>query len=787
VIPPHRRLGLVLSIFAISTLACSEPEPLNVGDPASSPSSPDETAPDRSNPAQGSKPSRYAGSAKCIGCHPEEGARWRGSHHDLAMREASPETVLGDFEGKTHDHFGVRSSFERDGERYLVRTEGPDGGIHEYEVAYTFGSHPLQQYLAALPDGRLQALALAWDSREKEQGGQRWFHLQPDEPVPPSDVLHWTGRAMTWNSMCAECHSTGIERGYDLATHSWDTKWAEVNVACEACHGPASEHVAWAQSPEGRSGTGPTRGLALRLEEPARFAFEAGSPIARRVGPGAADRRALEVCAPCHSRRSRLVESAEVGSAFHDAFELAILRPGLYHPDGQPEDEVYVYGSFLQSKMYRAGVTCGHCHDPHGLSIEDPDAVCAQCHQPAVFDAPSHHHHPVGSAGASCIGCHMSATTYMEIDERRDHSFRVPRPDLSISIGTPNACNGCHPEQSAAWSASALARWQADRARAEPHFGEALYAGWMGLPGANAALAALALDPDEPAIARAGAIEVLGRFPEPALVPLLEGALEDDDPLVRAAAARAAEALPARESVRLLVPRLDDPLRSVRLPAARSLSAVPPELVPQSARKALARGFDEYEAAQRANAERPEAHVNLGSLLTRMGAGSQAREAYSKALERGPEFVPASVNFADLLRRLDQESEAERVLRRALVHVPESPELHHALGLLLIRTGRRVEARAELERAAELGSDRPRILYTYGVALEDAGRRAEAIPFYERAHRAHPGDAEALLALATAAREEGQLELARKAARRLAALHPDEPAIRHLLQTLGLE
>src|SRR5208282_2294169 len=259
-------------------------------------------------------PATFVGAQACAGCHAPEADRWKNSHHALAMQKATAAAVLGDFTNATLTHHGVTTTFSRDGEKFMVRTEGPDGALHDYEIAYTFGVYPLQQYLIAFPGGRYQALGIAWDSRPKDHGGQRWFPLYPGQTLRAGDSLHWTGRDQTWNYQCAKCHSTDLTKNYDLAADSYATSWTDVNVACEACHGPGSRHIAWAKArsvesagssqvkPNSSLETG-AMGLATRLapvsQDQWRMNPETG--IAERVEPF--NSQELDICAGCHSRR----------------------------------------------------------------------------------------------------------------------------------------------------------------------------------------------------------------------------------------------------------------------------------------------------------------------------------------------------------------------------------------------------------------------------------------------------------------------------------------------------
>ena len=392
------------------------------------------------------------------GATPAELANWSGSHHDLAMQHASDATILGDFDNAEFTYGGITTTFSKHDGKFFVRTDGADGSLQDFEVRFAFGVAPLQQYLLELPGGRLQALSIAWDSRKKEDGGQRWFHLYPDETIAHGDPLHWTGLQQNWNFMCAECHSTDLQRGYDPATNSYKTTFSEINVACESCHGPGSRHVAWAKHEPGweaidRQGArrpsrrAPRRHLDFRSGDRQQQAERAA-----HHDEGDRDLRPLPF-AP----RSDLGEDRGRRPDRRQPPGHRCSTTGLYFPDGQIRDEVYEYGSFLQSKMFHEGVTCSDCHDPHSLKLRaEGSGVCLQCHGAEKFATPAHHHHEAASKGAECVSCHMPERTYMVVDARRDHSFRIPRPDLSVSLGTPNACTGCHTDKDAAWAAATV-------------------------------------------------------------------------------------------------------------------------------------------------------------------------------------------------------------------------------------------------------------------------------------------------------------------------------------------
>jgi predicted CXXCH cytochrome family protein len=569
-------------------------------------------------------------------------------------------------------------------------------------------------------------LPVAWDARPTAQGGQRWFHLHPNEKIAHDDELHWTGRQQNWNFMCADCHSTNVRKQYDPADDTYSTTWSEISVGCEACHGPGSAHVALAQgSPARKQGARRPGGLTASLDERrgVAWAIDAATGNAVRSTPRNTSKE-LDVCAQCHSRRMQLANDYQAGEPFLDHYLPSLLTEALYHPDGQQRDEVFDWGSFLSSRMNHKGVTCSDCHEPHGAKLRAPgNAVCAQCHSAAKYDAPAHHFHAAGTPGAACASCHMKTETYMVIDPRHDHSFRIPRPDLSVSLGVPNACNVCHADRSAAWASSEIRKRYADPKPGFQGFAEAFAMAERGDPSASIALVQVAANQDESAIARASAIDRLGDITGENTMSAAEAGLEDASPLVRRASAAAFEAVPPQER-RSVLPLLNDPVRIVRTQAARTLAALAASGgIEQSLLEAYREAADEYVAAERFNADRPENRTNLGGFFAESGRAVDAETEYRAALRLDPQFSPAWANLSDLLRMLGRESEAEQTLRAGIELVPRDAMLHHALGLSLVRQKRAKEALSELRLATELAPRNQRFAYVYNVArTELAGK-----------------------------------------------------------------
>ncbi|MGD9765641.1 MAG: tetratricopeptide repeat protein [Candidatus Binatia bacterium] len=723
----------------------------------------------------------YVGSKTCLPCHRAEYEGWLGSDHERAMRVATPDAVLGRFRDASFTHAGITSRFfERDG-KLFAHTEGPDGALADFPIEYTFGVEPLQQYLVPFPGGRLQSLTIAWDARPASQGGQRWFSLHPGERIAARDPLHWTGPLQNWNSMCAACHATDLRKRYDAASNEYATSWSELGVACEACHGPGSRHVAWAAAPAGGDA-----GLTVQLTRPADAAWTIDPKTGNaRPRHATSAQSTTEVCAPCHSRRSAIGDDYHPGQPLLDSYLPTLLVEGLYHADGQIDGEVYEYGSFLQSKMYRNGVGCADCHAPHSLKLRAPgNALCAQCHLPAKYDSPAHHFHPPGSAGAACTGCHMPTRTYMEIDARHDHSLRVPRPDLSVEIGTPNACTQCHADRGAAWARDRVRDWYGRDSAGYQTYARALHAGRTDGPNAAALLAALATDAAQPGIARATALELLRARSSPAVIGAVRAGLRDPDPLVRRTAVASLEGFPPAQRPALGGALLGDPIRAVRIEAARQLAAAPAGALGDGLRRRLDRAIAEYVAAQRVDADRPEARTNLGTFYAERGRAAEAKAELETAIALQRGYAPAYINLADLYRAERRDREGERVLRAGLAAAPDDAPLHLALGLLLVRQQRLSEAIGALERAAALRPQDSQYAYVLGIALHSSGRTERALAALSAAATRHPYNADLLLALATINRDAGTREAALAYARRLAAVAPGNPAATRLISEL---
>jgi predicted CXXCH cytochrome family protein len=746
-VTPAARVGsaLAVALALASATGCSRDEP---------------TAP----PPPAEAAAGYVGSAVCGTCHAAEHDAWTASDHHRAWQPAAAATVLGDFGGARFDDHGEAVRFERRDGAYYVHTIDRGGASAPQRVEWTFGVDPLQQYLVSQTGGRLHVLPWAWDTRKSGDGGQRWYSLYPDEDLEPGDALHWTGWGQNWNSQCGDCHATHLRKGYDEHTQTFATTWSEVGVGCEACHGPGSTH--------------------------------AKDPKVSTASLGATASNEIEVCAPCHARRSALRDGYQAGLPWLDYFRPAIALPPQYQADGQIDEEVFEYGSFLQSRMHTAGVRCSDCHDSHSGGLrEQGNALCTRCHSPSppakfvglqaiagAYDSPAHHMHIQGSAGAECVACHMPARTYMGVDRRRDHGFRVPRPDLTLTFGVDNTCTQCHTFETAAWARDAIARHVGRGPRERPT--ETIAAGTRRLLAAEADLAALASDATAPVMSRAAAVALLAHYPRGYAVDAIRGALAADDPLIVLAALDAADRLPPAARRAAIGPLLSAPHLAVRIEAGRVLANQREAFPPGTARDALDAAIAEYRATQIGGSDTPQGDTNLGLLEQSLGRVDAAEAAYLRAIDLDPNWVPARVNLADLYRGLGREAEAGPHLEAAVRVAPDAAGAQYALALWHVRQGAREKALPLLAIAAKTEPIEPRYVYGYALALNDSGAADDALTALRTGLAAFPDDLDMLELVALILRDAGRHSEALAAARRLDAALPGNPRAAELLRSL---
>lgn len=719
----------------------------------------------------------FVGSEACAKCHKREYEEWQESHHAKAMAVADDKSVLGDFNNATFQNQGVTSRFYRKDGKFLVHTRGPDGKMDDYEVSHTFGWYPLQQYLIPFPGGRMQCLPIAWDDREK-----KWFHLYPDLELDPKEWIYWTNQGQNWNSMCADCHSTKLQKNYNPDTDTYNTRWAEISVGCEACHGAGSDHVTWSELPEAARPLD-NDGLHVRTS-------------------GIDNRQQVELCAPCHSRRSILGDYTHLQQDLLDTETPRLLEERLYYPDGQILDEVYVYGSFVQSKMYANDVRCSDCHNVHSIKPHhEGNTLCLQCHQASIYDTKAHHFHkkegekgePIRTAegkilfkvgsGTDCVQCHMPGRTYMGNDYRPDHSIRIPRPDLSVELGTPNSCNRCHIDKTNEWSAEYTKKWYGSKQKF--HYGTTFRAARGGEINAEENLIRIVSDNLSPTLVRATALSLLGRYQGDTVTETFQQALNSDEAIFRRTALMYLPPISPEQRVQMAGPLLDDPVKGVRIEAARALTIIPADQLDKRWRKVFDQALAEFQEIALYSADFAPSRLNLGALYSYKGQVDKAEEHFKKAVEIDRDFYTARTNLAVLYSRQGKNDLAEEQLRKALTVNPDLADVHYSLGLLLSERKRYKEAVEHLQKAADGMVDNARAFYNLGQLLAFLHRDRGAETALLRTVEIEPANMNYLLAIAEFYLGRGQFSKARRFAERMTALDSGNPLGAQLIEFIN--
>ncbi len=674
------------------------------------------------------KTPEYVGRNTCIECHEAEYNDWKGSDHDLAMDYATDSTVLGDFNNVSLIRNNQTHKFYKKGNKFFVYTDGEDGKMHEYEVKYVFGYSPLQQYLVEFEGGRLQTLALTWNTIEKN-----WYYMPDavyrDEDVDHTNWLHWTNQAQNWNSMCADCHSTNLKKGYDPHTDTYHTTWFEINVSCEACHGPASEHLVWANLPEYARKDIKNTGLVIQTS-------------------GIDNIQYVDNCARCHSRRNTLSDfDPHTKNIYNHMIPLLPIEPN-YYIDGQIKNEDYVYGSFTHSRMFMNDVKCNDCHNVHsGKLLFEDNALCLQCHKADDYDTKSHTFHKgfgesgeavisdagikfeVGS-GTLCINCHMHGQNYMGVDYRRDHSFRIPRPDLSTKNGTPNACIQCHKDSSNQWAQSYIEKWFGT---SRPYqFGEAFSAANNGDKNADYRLKRIIKDELYPTSIRSAAINYLSTGFESNNDEVINQSLQNIEPSIRISAIRRLDIISQKVFDKLLL-LLYDETKAVRIETAYNLSNLSSGQIPQRYKAAYQKALDEYVAMLQYNSDFPSEKYNLGNFYYKQKNYEKAEKYYLKAIKQDNELNVAKINLAHLYSAMGQPLKAENILEKYILENPGDAGSLYNYGLILSENKKYKKSLEYLIRASKQMPDNSRVDYNIAMLYDFFGDKDNTEKYLKKA------------------------------------------------------
>ncbi len=672
---------------------------------------------------------QFVGKESCIECHLPEYQDWQGSHHDKAMDEATETSVLGDFDDVEFEAQGMKHRFFMQDGKFMVHTDGADGTMQDFEVKYVFGFTPLQQYLVEFPGGRLQTLALTWDSDKN-----RWYHMADhvyaDQEIDHSNWLHWTNQAQNWNSMCADCHSTNLEKNYDHESDTYNTTWSEINVSCEACHGAGSKHLEWAALPDYAREDIPYYGLVVKTSGVDHVDY-------------------VNNCVRCHSRRSSLQDFEHASGSIYDHVVPNLPEDPTWHIDGQIQDEDYVYASFTQSKMYMKEVQCNDCHNVHSGQLlygTDYNKLCAQCHVPDIYDTPDHHFHKsegmpgkglvsesgvqfdVGS-GTLCINCHMHGQYYMGVDYRRDHSFRIPRPDLSIKYGVPNACNQCHANESNEWSESYIKQWFGKSRRY--HFAEAFTDARNENEAAIDRLNTIAADELYPPSIRGLALQHMGTYFQDSLKSQVDNYISHLDPTIRLAAVRANQII-GPEDIQRALPLLADEVKAVRIDAVRMLMVAGNDQIPANYKVLHDKALVEYREFLEYNADFPVGKFNLANFYYNQGQNEIAEKYYMRALKQDEELHFVKLNLAYCYNKMGKNDKAALLFDDYLKFEPADAGAMYSYGLLLSEMKQYDKSLEMLVRANVNDPDRPRVAHNIAMMYEFKGDKAKTETYLKK-------------------------------------------------------
>ena len=670
-------------------------------------------------------------------------------------------------------------------DRFIMTLEVQNSKRKDFIVKYVLGVFPLQQYLTELDDGRIQTLPIAWNVPEN-----KWYSLYPGEKIPPNDPLHWLGSLQNWNHMCADCHTTGYRKNFNPDKNEFTSKWNEMGVGCSACHANCYEHerkarLLWDRNRKSDSGL-------IQTEKDPRRKAAAVKKLLVRYGVSTrtldltdniSSARLVESCAPCHSRRHNLDENLRPnGRRYSDFHVPEKIGSQVYYTDGQFRDECFEYGSFTQSRMYAMGVRCTDCHDAHSLELKKPgNDLCTQCHRADYYDTLEHHHHdikPVADRtssysipvktpvqkthakgpGMNCVDCHLPQMNFMITDRRYDHNIHIPRPQLTLDLGTPNACNLCHnrreKKENAAWAQHWIGQWYPpengiQRGRLVPgeHYAYAFSEGMRQSPQGLALLEKVIRERDTAKVrdmVRAGAFDLLSRYESDKtfgnskeskidvdIEPLLKFGLTDPNDWVRRSAVSCCGYMDEERRKRYLLPVLNDPSRAVRSEAIRLLSSIDYELLAEEDRSHFDRVLKEYRQELAINADQGASWLNLGVLEQNLRQAKLDRtfSAFMK-LKEFPGTSPSLLSAAQAELVQNEYESTQKTIEAYQKGIDISPNffpLHVNLAMMYYQRGEIVSAEREFRKAIEIDSKQGESHYSLALLLAETERLSMAV------------------------------------------------------------
>lgn len=687
-------------------------------------------------------------SQQCWECHQDIYDSWKQSDHGMANRLFSKSEWQQAFDPTRYFTLhGEVSTFSMQNGKATIETLGAEGENADFHPEMVLAHRPMVQFLIPFENGRWQTTELAWDVNANE-----WFNVYGDQQRRPEEWGHWSQRGMNWNAQCAICHVSHYEKNYDPIRDAYASRWSEMGINCQQCHGEMPVHLAHPED-------------ALVPEE--TVSMDAY----------------YESCYSCHSRREDLTGQFRIGHEFLDHHRLQLpVSDGLYFPDGQIRDEVFVTGSFWMSKMHHQGVRCLDCHDPHSLELKLPvetNALCMRCHQSpgvdgaTVIDPLTHSHHAADSKGNRCVECHMPERTYMERDLRRDHGFHTPDPILARELGVPNTCMNCHDQEGEgeAWVEEAFVEWYGDSEFLEQkrHHARTVQRGYDRDSSVKPDMLALLEQETSPVWRAAFATMILEMQPTRDELERLLPFLEDPSPLVRAAVVQGAGGVPGMDT--LIRPALEDESRLVRLDAAWQLRDQLP--VDGSMR-------NELEHYMRYVSDQPGGALRMAHDHADRGEEDPALMWMQRVVQWDPTSADAWMNYGLMLHRFEQPHDAIEAFEQAY-QLDSTSVIPLTYQAMLIGEQDDLQATQEAwERVIAVDPDYGRAWYNLGLLFAQQGDRQTAITYLDQGMSVSPDDPDIPYAKITLLMQAGDVDAARRTIERLLRSHPDYAPARRI-------
>ncbi len=672
-------------------------------------------------------PSGYLGSSECRPCHERFYQLWAPSHHGLAMQPYTAEFAAKNLISQKEDiKIGPARYHAVIDEKGGYVIEKTAKGEQKYPILHVLGGKNVYYFLTPMQRGVLQVLPLAYDVQRRE-----WFDTAASAvrhfPDRTDEAIHWKDRPYAFNTSCYSCHVSQLVKNYDPKTDSYNTTWKEPGINCEACHGPAEEHVrVCLEAPEG------TVPKDLKLDTITQ-------------SRGFTQHQTNTACSVCHAKMSAITNEFIPGEDFFQHYDLLTLENIDFYPDGRDLGENYTFTSWRMSPCAKASkLDCIYCHTSSGryrFHGEKANEACMPCHQNKVSNFAAHSRHEPKTGVKECIQCHMPKTEFGRMI-RSDHSMRPPMPSATVQFKSPNACNLCHKDKTPQWADRHVRKWhkkdyQAHTLKLASWIDQTRKGNWSSLPEILEYLRSK--DRDE--VFSNSLVRLLGNCPDTKKWPVFIQLLENDpSPLIRASVASALEDDLNEKTIPVLFKAVNDPYRLVRIRTASTLASLPPEMIPQDQRKSVSREMEEFKSSLMSRPDDAMAHYNLGNFYMNRRKPDAAVNSFETSLKLQNDFVATYVNASLAYNALGRNDKAVESLTKAIDLDPKNSAAHLNLALLYGEMGDYPQAEVQFRRTFELDPRSATAAYNLGV-LAAQRNISEAVGWCKKAFDLEPENA----------------------------------------------